>query len=118
MNKTWTHEQSALARQLMAINASDDAFRVQVGRSKRAARAHIRWVDDAKFRADSKERKQIAARAVPKVMTTVASRPQPLPEQIEAAIHRLNAPRSITAMMFGDPAPGQSALDRRAQVSA
>jgi hypothetical protein len=118
MNITWTPEESALARQLMVIGASDETFREQVGRSKRAARSHIRWVDDAKFREESKERRQIAARAVPRVMTTIASRPQPLPEQIEAALHRNYAPRSVTASLLGDPAPGQSALDRRNTAEA
>lgn len=36
------------------------------------------------------------------------------PEVIADALRRAAAPRSLTAMICGDPAPGQSALDRRA----
>ncbi|MGM4906285.1 hypothetical protein AB8B21_05590 [Tardiphaga sp. 866_E4_N2_1] len=118
MNKTWSAEESALARHLMAIEASDETFRQQVGRSKRAARSHIRWVDDAKFRADTKERHATAWREKPKKIVTIASRPQPNADQIDAALHRNYAPRSVTAMLLGDPAPGQSALDRRNTAEA
>lgn len=42
------------------------------------------------------------------------TRPRNIPDEIIADAHRRAiAERSITALLFGDPAPGQSALDKR-----
>ena len=41
------------------------------------------------------------------------SRATPSAEQLEDRTRRLLAPRTITAELLGDPAPGQSALDKR-----
>lgn len=38
---------------------------------------------------------------------------RPTPEMIEEATRRNGAPCSITSQVCGDPAPGQSALDKR-----
>lgn len=40
---------------------------------------------------------------------------RPLPEMFVDAERRLTAPRDLTAMLQGDPAPGYSALDRKRQ---
>jgi hypothetical protein len=41
------------------------------------------------------------------------SREDPPPEVIEEAVRAYAAPRSITAMVCGDPPPGRSALHKR-----
>jgi hypothetical protein len=38
---------------------------------------------------------------------------RPTPEMIEDARRRAVAPRTLTSSVCGDPAPGQSALDKR-----
>ena len=49
-----------------------------------------------------------------KVHPPSIERPRNIPPSvIDDALRRCLAPRSITALLFGDPAPGQSALDKR-----
>jgi hypothetical protein len=49
-----------------------------------------------------------------KVHPPSIERPRDIPPSvIDDALRRCLAPRSITALLFGDPAPGQSALDKR-----
>lgn len=43
----------------------------------------------------------------------VAPWPQPAAEQLAGAEKRVCAPRTLTASILGDPAPGQSVLDTR-----
>jgi hypothetical protein len=43
----------------------------------------------------------------------VAVKLRPTEDQLLAAHHRNNAYRSITSWVCGDPAPGESALDKR-----
>ncbi|SFM00153.1 hypothetical protein SAMN03159423_4831 [Bradyrhizobium sp. NFR13] len=118
MNVKWTEDQDALARRLFQIEASEETFREQLGRTKRAARLRLRYLDDAGFRLAAKERKATARYAAPKKIVSIASRPQPSGDQLETALHRNYAPRSVTASLLGDPAPGQSALDRRNTAEA
>jgi len=47
------------------------------------------------------------------VFSAGAPMPRPTPEMLADAWRRACAPRSITAFVMGDPAPGQSALDQR-----
>jgi hypothetical protein len=42
---------------------------------------------------------------------------RPTDEMMADARRRATAPRSITAWLAGDPAPGRSALDKRRQVA-
>ena len=96
--KNWTEEETRIARRLMQENAPEEEYRRLLGRSKVCARARLERVDY--FSAGGSRRSEPEALTVP---TSV---------WIERAT-RLGAPRSLTASIFGDPAPGFSALDRK-----
>ncbi len=50
---------------------------------------------------------------------TVLSRPgDPSPKALIERAKRQDAPRSLTALLCGDPAPGQSALDKKRRSGA
>lgn len=102
MKKHWTAEETEIAKQMLADGANDAAFRARLDRSKEAALARM-------------DRVAYGAAAVGRKPTyTVASGRAAVSEQAYAdAARRLLAPRSITALLMGDPGEGFSALDRR-----
>lgn len=90
----WTPQHLEAARCLVQRGASDEECLATVGRSFHACYVKI----DREVRA-------------PRARTT----PQPIvaPDVIDQARARICAPRSLTAWICGDPAPGCSALDQR-----
>jgi hypothetical protein len=99
-NTSWKPEETAIARRMFADDESPDAFLAKLGRSETAAREHVK-------RADVRVRTEVRA-VTPKIPACV----------IADAVRRATAPRSLTADVCGDPAPGQSALDRRNRAEA
>jgi hypothetical protein len=96
----WTNEETELARQLFAARAPEAEFRRRLpGRSKATAWQRVNLVDYP------------AAR----VGDYLALEPRPeVPDDLwDDRDRRANAPRSLTAWFFADPAPGYSALDLR-----
>jgi hypothetical protein len=103
-----------LARELIGLPPAE--FLEQVGRTKDAAKAHFKYLAkpgvreaiEAKRAAALQKRAQwVDRKAADELKAMVPA------EVIEDAIHRLTAPRSTTAWICGDPAPGRSALERR-----
>jgi hypothetical protein len=115
MTAHWTEEESDLARELLALPAAE--FLEQVGRTKDAAKMHFKYLErpgvrekvKAKRAAALQKREQWAERKAAEQLRAIAP-----PDVIKDAIHRLTAPRSTTAWICGDPAPGRSALEKRA----
>lgn len=112
MRNVYSDDETQLAGELIAAKATDAQCRERLGRSKKALQLHLR-----RFSCETKERlepvdlaRQTRER---RAYAYVAPRPEPTAEQINAATHRKCAPRTLTASIFGDPAPGQSALDTR-----
>lgn len=99
----WTDEETKLARRLLADNATDERFMESLGRTRSMAIDRIRYVDVPRYRDRRKNRP-------PAVIPPSRTVPH---EVIADAFRRAVAPRSITAFVFGDPAPGYSALDKR-----
>lgn len=93
---SWTAEQVATARRLLASKATNEECLAVLGRSRRACYVRIARDGYAKI--------VIEDRRFP-----------PPPSLIEEAEKRAKAPRTITGWLFGDPPPGYSALDRREQ---
>jgi hypothetical protein len=91
----WTPAEIEIARGLVARRATDKECQAAVGRTFHACYQRV----------DREERQLPRARPTPQPIIT--------PEIMEAAVARLYAPRPLTAWVFGDPAPGFSALDRR-----
>lgn len=104
----WTEEETNLARRMIERGASDAEFMRVFGRSKKAAQGRIRSVDFPRDR--SGERLKYDRKGI---HVTSGSRAH-VPEAVIADRDRRQfAMRTITAFVFGDPAPGQSALDKR-----
>jgi len=112
----WTEAETELARANLHLRAKE--FLEKTGRTRQAAKCHLNYVDNpetARKRAEAKaayKRTNEEYRAKLKGKW-VPDRNVPPPEVIEDAIRRATAPRSITAILCGDPCPGFSALDRK-----
>jgi hypothetical protein len=111
----WTDSETEAAR--ANYHLPPDEFRRKTGRTKQAAKAHLRYVSRPEVR-ERKNAQKVALRLarkenpLPKVELNTAVAPPP--EVIIDAIKRASAPRTLTAIICGDPAPGFSALERRA----
>jgi hypothetical protein len=99
-NTSWTPDETAVARQMLADNEPPEAFLTRLGRSESAAREHVKRVD---VRAKTKARS-----AIPKIPAGV----------IEDAVRRATTPRSLTARTFGDPPFFASALGKKLAAEA
>jgi hypothetical protein len=114
----YTRADDVIARELVAAGADDNEFRRVMGRTKAAVVAHLAWIDNPDLRGRHSQRNAARRREKPKSNVRISA-PVAVPEDRRAdAERRLLAPRSLTAMLFGDPAPGQSALDRCSEVRA
>lgn len=113
----WTAEEDATLREMtMAGNNYQEVADAMPGRTYAAVKCRMRYVNLTKEQFAEANRKKRARRVTPahyrkwdEIKHTVAP-----PEVIEDARQRAMAPRSLTAILMGDPAPGQSALERRA----
>lgn len=109
----WTEVDTLMARRMLARKATDEEFLKVLGRTKSAAFSRIQWLDCPMYRDRKAERKR-RERAKNPVAKLRMSRGRTIPDGVLEDRDRRNlAPRSITAFVFGDPAPGHSALDLR-----
>lgn len=99
----WTIEETKLARRMIEENATEAEFWEAFGRTRSMAVDRIRYVDVPRYR----DRRKNSPKPPPNPTKAIPD------EVIADAFRRASAPRSITAFVFGDPAPGFSALDRR-----
>ena len=117
----WKPEDTEIARKLLARDAPEYEFIDTIKRTKAASKQHIMYVDNPKIRERMAERgrRRREAANVNSIRLKVSTAFREIPDfVIEDAARRLSAPRSLTAMLLGDPAPGQSALDKRMGVAA
>lgn len=115
----WNDADTATARDLLSRKAKNQEFIDAIGRSKKAAVSRMQYLDEPNYRQKKAERLQRARYATQTAQSAIRFRR--VPDSVLAdALRRNSADKSITAMLCGDPAPGQSALDRRrsAEVSA
>lgn len=108
----WNTEDTNRARALIAADADDSTFIREIGRTYAAARSRVRYVDYPELRKPP---------APPKTNTRNARSTSLffIPDEVVSdAVRRGLAQRSLTALILGDPAPGQSALDRRNRAEA
>jgi hypothetical protein len=101
--RTWSDEDTDIARQMLVNAEPSEAFLAKLGRAETAARERIKRVDSR-----AKVERRATAEGIIKAP----------PQIVEDAMRRARAPRSLTAIAFGDPAPGFSALDRRNRTEA
>lgn len=110
MTARWTDAETNEAREMLKRDAHDSEFRHRFGRPKASAVYRLRYVDDPRLKD------RLAALRPPCTggLELDVSRPKSIPDSVIAdAMKRRLAPRSLTASICGDPAPGFSALDRR-----
>jgi hypothetical protein len=99
----WTPEQEALATSLFERNdISDLEFEMRVGRTREATYSRMRLIRQRQNPGIRKNEHR-AEKASAK----------PTAAMLEDARRRAKAMRSISAFVFGDPAPEYSALNRR-----
>jgi hypothetical protein len=118
MPPDWTSYQTECARVLFTEHASAEQFLMRIGRTKAAAHSHLYYLDNKQSILERrspyrKERREKIALGIisARVENKVSSRPTF--DMVLDARRRATAPRSIIAWLAGDPAPGQSALDKR-----
>jgi hypothetical protein len=104
----WSEAETELARALIARRASDAEFRKQLGRSKRCAYARVARVNAQIPGGPAKRALMVKPPSCSPEMRIVVPT-----SAWDDANHRAFAPRSLTAWLCHDPAPGRSALDRR-----
>lgn len=113
LRKNWTDEETELARRLLAQDISDFEFEHQLGRTKTAARTRMQTVSYRGWRAEADDLRTLS-QSRSKCKEFSSSRAETIPPEVIAdAVRRSNAPRSLTAMLCGDPPFGYSAYDRR-----
>lgn len=115
--RLWSPSETDTARRLLVAGAMDEVFRSELGRSRQSAVNHLKYSDSPA------ERAKVAARVRKQNMGDAVNHPQVgssakvPPGLLEDAMRRRCAEMPLTAALMGDPAPGQSALDKiRAQV--
>lgn len=114
----WSDKDTATARALLRRDADRGEFIKVLGRTKSAAVMRIRWLDNPAVRDRTAARSR-ASRSGTSGLVVYDTRPKSIPARVLAdAARRSNADRTITAFICGDPAPGQSALDRRQPAEA
>ena len=116
----WNEEDTAKARILIARNAPPEDFMSEIKRTKGASKSRIEYLDnpncrDRKYESVRRSRlKCLDGPTEPPRRYTTRAAGMPIPEHVLAdAAARSNAPRTLSAMLLGDPPIGFSALDRR-----
>ena len=118
----WSDEDTATARILLARNASFEEFFTILGRSKAASKTRIQYLDNENVRYRKYEHvkrqrthRRLTGSAPPPSQRHVTrmSAGAPPAHVLADAAARSNAPRTLSAMLLGDPPIGFSALDRR-----
>jgi hypothetical protein len=97
----WTKEELELARRLLKERKPDSEFRKLLGRSKAHAQRVVLYTPELL----NHDRRALDLSIEPRI---------DVPPHVRAdANRRAMAPRTLSAWICGDPAPGQSALDKR-----
>ena len=116
-HRRWSHEDTIKARQMLERDASDAEFMAIFDRSKKAAQARIRSVDFPRNRSGEIRDRTMERLRYERSGIHVTSRGAKIPDEVLADRERRQlALRTVTAFVFGDPAPGQSALDKRQEI--
>ncbi len=97
----WTPEETELARQMLLDRESPEAFVLKTGHTKQAARDRIN-----RTRHNQELKTGLGIRGTSAIIKVA-------PDVMQEAWSRNSAPRTLTAWLMGDPAPGRSAGDRR-----
>lgn len=95
--RVWMVHDEALLEQLLAEGRSPTQIASFMGKTRRAV--------DSKIQSMRMDQTRIHLERVPRIEVPLRC--------LEDRDRRMNAERSLTAEFFGDPAPGQSALDKR-----
>jgi hypothetical protein len=105
----WTESDTIKASKLMLDGADDATFVREVGRTRAAAQARLRYVNDPDLYKST--RKRLGRKSLG-LGNTVGNLYVPN-EVREEAERRRNEERSITATFFGDPGFHRSALGKK-----
>lgn len=117
----WHPKQWAKAKELLARGMTPSAVAPLVGKTAHQLTEKIRWENMPEARREER-RLRINARRIasgeyksarPADFPSMGSRAAP--DLLEQARLRLLAPRTLSQLLMGDPAPGYSALDRKRQ---
>lgn len=115
----WTKEQDETMARMLAEGAKLPAIAEAIGRTAVAIKCRRRYLSLSVEQRSEENRAWKAANRPAGSRKSVRGRVAPPadrflpPGALEDAQRRLYAPRSLTAVLCGDPAPGRSALDRK-----
>ena len=113
----WTAEEDAKVHELLALDLNYKQIAERISRPYSSTKEHIRWLfmtEEQKewrrerIRSGRRNGKDIVRRV--EEYSTREAKPQHV---FEDAARRAEAPRTLTAVLMGDPPIGFSALDRR-----
>lgn len=97
--KRWSSEDEKILMGLLAQNKTNKQISEAMGRSRKEVYSKVEYIT------------RMGKKKVHTVLTPRVSVPV---ERLEDRERRMAAERDLTAEFFGDPRPGQSALDKRA----
>lgn len=123
--RTWTKEETASLREMRGKGCNWEEIGSAVRRSAQSCKEHWRWLhmseelrEKRRLRVNERRRTRAGHGYLPAATTAgyISVSGRPIEDLIAEARQRLNAPRTISQMVFGDPPPGYSALDRKRQA--
>jgi len=97
LGKRWTREEVATLNRLLAEGISQEQIALQVGKTRSAVYS--------KMLSLTREERRVHLERVPRLSVPARC--------LEDRDRRLSAERDLTSEFFGDPRPGQSALDKK-----
>lgn len=114
--RRWSVEETAELERLRADGLTYEQIAAAMNRTKASCKERFRWINMSESEREIKNTRNFYARNGNVDPARVRRRRVPFtaPTDVFAERHqRINAPRSLTAIFCGDPAPGFSALDRK-----
>jgi hypothetical protein len=125
--KQWTEEETSTLRQMKADGYTNTQIGFHLGKLRANVADRWRWLN---MTAEAREQKQRASNEARRqrnterghapsirIRYTVAA-PEAPPDILVEREKRQAAPRTLTAILFGDPPTGFSALDRKSVTPA
>lgn len=116
--RPWTDDETLVLRTMVNEGRTYAEIATSLDRSYVAVKCRVRWISiSPEMRAEASRIKKVARqiKTAPKTRDDVRAEKWSIPADVAANRNlRMAASKSLTAILMGDPAPSQSALDRRA----
>lgn len=116
----WKASEYKRAMEFIARGHSTASAAAFIGRPPGQLREKIRWEKMSPEKRDhlrmaTNRRRSNKYQSTARAESVVSTSRRPSPEMLAEASIRINAPRTLSQELCGDPPPGYSALDRKRQ---